>query len=371
MAEAKPTFKDRALRVIAVIGLVALLLLGAWGIIQIAFTLYGFLGNGAASSSPSAQTQGTEKIVVAVPPTLQSGTPFTLSFTHQNAPGNYAYQISYSCANGLSVQAPLPTGSTQTVPCNTPFNYTNATANMQLVAAVSGTSPVSTTFTVSAKNLANGAITASGTANSTVAPGAPAANPLSQQASQPGSPASLGGGSSGHYTPASRKAALSGLPDLAVTMGATQNLGGGQYASHFTIQNVGTNVAPSGWTFNAALPMSYTYTSNAQQALYPGDKIAYTLTFTLQNQTYGYSNSYGYQPYANTYYPANCAYSQSYTYNGVYNYPSYQYGCNTNTAYNYSSYYSYGSNTVMVSVDPNNSVPESSKANNTASAAVY
>lgn len=366
------TFKDRALRGIAILGLIALLLLGAWGIIQIAFTLYGLLGN-SAPSTPSATTQKTEQVVVSLPASVQSGTPFTLSFTHQNAPGNYAYQFSYSCATGLTVQAPVPTGSMQTVPCNTPFNYTNANAQVQLVATANGTAPIATTFTVAAKNLATNAITASANANTSVVPVQKATASASATTAKPTT----------SYVPAKTTArTLYGSPDLAVTINGVTNSGGRSFVQ-FTIQNVGTNVVPAGWTFNASLPTSptYTYTSNTQQALNPGDKIVYNLGFTMSqnNYSYGYS-TYAY-PYTGSTY-ANCTYTNNYTYNGVYNYPSgASYTCNPNTGYNYpygyntNSYsypqYNYGSSVVTVTVDPYNYVRESSEANNTASATVY
>ena len=140
------------------------------------------------------------------------------------------------------------------------------------------------------------------------------------------------------YTPAAHRGTLYGQGDLAVHIVSASPIGG-RYSLQFFIVNEGTNVIPQGWTFTAALPLSpsYTYQSNAQQALYPGDKIAYTLGFDL--------NSYAqpvYQPQyaANNYYtqpayPSNCGYAQNYTYNGVYNYPNVSYGCNN--GYNYSN----------------------------------
>lgn len=349
-----PTFKDRALRAIAILGLIALLLLGAWGIIQIAFTLYGFLGN--AAPAPATVTTKTEQVVVTVPSTIQSGTPFTLSFTHQNASGNYAYQLSYSCASGLSVQAPLPTGGTQAVACNTPFNYTNANAQVQLTATVNGTAPVTTSFIVAAKSLANNTITASASANTTVQP---AANTTPKPTTSTSKPTTT-------YVPAKTAArTFYGSPDLSVTMGQVTNYGG-RYSVQFTIQNTGTNVVPYGWTFNASLPVSnnYTYTSNPQQALNPGDKIVYNLGFsgTQNSYTYGYVN--------NSPYPANCGYTANYTYNGVYTYPGTSYTCNQNTNYGYTyntNPYGYNySSRVTVTVDPYNYVSESSEYNNTA-----
>jgi hypothetical protein len=382
------TFKDRALRAVAILGLIAILLLGAWGIIQIAFTLYGFLGTSTPEPTTSAVTTQapapTEQVIVTSPATITSGVPFTLSFVHQNAAAgtNYSYEISYSCASGVSLKAPLPTGSMQSVACNTPFNYTNATSNVQLTATLTASTQAPVTFIVAAKNLATGAVTSSGAAASTLFPPTaatattPPATPI-KTTSTPGST----------YVAAARTTSLYGLPDLSVSMGNVGDIGG-RYTVQFTIQNVGTNVTPAGWTFNASLPTNptYTYTSTPQQALYPGDKIVYTLGFTMNNNSYGTNTSYSNYPYGNSNsgYNQNCGYSTNYTYNGTYSYPNVVYGCNTGSTYNSyvpaypSSYsntynyayptYSYPSSYVMtVTADPSGYVYESNKANNSAS----
>lgn len=89
--------------------------------------------------------------------------------------------------------------------------------------------------------------------------------------------------------------ALSGLPDLIVTINAVGYLassttdsfvasttvpGGMRPAVSFTIKNVGTN-AIGAWRFSAIIPtqVAYLYQSQPQQPLAPGDSIDYTLGF--------------------------------------------------------------------------------------------
>jgi len=90
--------------------------------------------------------------------------------------------------------------------------------------------------------------------------------------------------------------ALSGFPDLIVTIQAIGYLNasssdsfvasstvpaGMRPAVSFTIKNVGTN-ATGAWRFSASIPTSSNpiYQSNFQQSLNPGDYIEYTLGFT-------------------------------------------------------------------------------------------
>ncbi len=197
------------------------------------------------------------------------------------------------------------------------------------------------------------------------------------------------------YTAAPRATSLYGLPDLAVTITSVNSLSSvqGRNVIQFTVVNSGTNVARSGWTFNASLPYqgsTYTYQSAAQQALYPGDSIAYTLTYddnygnTYNNQNYNQVCSQQY-PYTCTYNNQNQYYNQynnnysgtCYTYNGYQNvaYPCDNATQSGNANYNYynqynQNSYNYGYNNyygaVTITLDPQNWILESAEYNNTA-----
>ena len=214
-------------------------------------------------------------------------------------------------------------------------------------------------------------------------------------------PATTSGATTAVYTAAPRTTQLYGLADLAVTITSVTSLSSvqGRTVVSFTVSNVGTNMAPAGWSFNALLPYqgsTYTYQSQTQQALYPGDSIAYTLTY----DNAGYNNNYNYNnqvcsqqyPYTCTYnysnqYPYNTYNTQPqtcYTYNGYQNIPGPCLDSNGNTIYNYNTGYnnqypyntnynyyntnSYGySGTVTITVDPQHWVAETNEYNNTAS----
>jgi len=277
---ATKTFKEQALRVIAVIGLIAVLVLGAWGIIQLAFAIPAFFQGGGRTPESNK-----ESLTVAVPLSVVSEQAFPISWSHKNFSGEYSYKISYSCTEGLTMKGFLPTGETKEVACQTPFNFVNAASSTGLVAVVTGEKSVPVSIKVEATKLSTGAVTVSATANTTVAPKV-AEKPTSGSAAKK-KPSSS---SSSSYVPAARPAQLYGYPDLAVKVISYPSVvyAGQQVVLKFEVENKGTNVSPMNWTFNVNLPYVpvYQYQSPAQQALYPGDKIVYTLTYdTVYSQS--------------------------------------------------------------------------------------
>jgi len=193
--------------------------------------------------------------------------------------------------------------------------------------------------------------------------------------------------SSQTYVPAATQAVqLYGSADLAtriISVTPTQNYYGQytnqtrRYTMKFEIVNVGTNVAQNGWNFNALIPWTpntYTFTSQAQQTLYPGDKIVYTLGFDAyvdgtvctaqypnncqyQNPNYNYNNQnitcgYRYNGYTNVY---ACGYTDV---NGNW--------VDVGTNYNQNQYQHNSNRTVTVNADANNWVWELNENNNRA-----
>lgn len=239
---AKVTFQENAMRIIAVIGLIAVLLLGAWGIIQLAFFIPSFLG------------------------------------TIGNSLNNSKNQAAVVTTATTTVQTPLVV--------QTPAVVAPAQETKKPVAEKPAAKPAATYIATT----------------------------------QP-------------------RAALYGYPDLQVRIiNMPANVRAGQQVNlQFVIENVGTNMVPANWFFTASLPYSpvYTYQSPVQQALYPGDKIVYTLGYTA--------------PYA--YDTTDSMYGWSYPY----------WTLDQSQAYGQMS-------TVSIDADPYNLVRESNENNNTASA---
>ncbi|MDE2212930.1 MAG: hypothetical protein KGJ34_00100 [Patescibacteria group bacterium] len=345
--------RTELLRILTVVGLVLLLILGAWGIIIVASNIpnvLGEIGGGFSSlfsqpfspqtsTSTPTQAQVNQVVVVSIASsTLPSGSAFMVSWTHSinsAAPseGAYGYEISYACTSGLSLDAPIPTGAYQAVPCNTPFNYVDATEHMLLIPHVPGEKNVATEISVSAVNLATGAITATGSASVTIAPTKTTA-PVATAPATKGY--SVKGVSKGY--PAQEVAGV----DLSVRI-----LSAGQGSVEFEIGNAGSLTAPAGWIFTASLPLSpaYTYISAPQQALPPGGYIVYTLNWRAPI----YSQESNCNPTAPVYpigYPAPC------------------YGAQGNGGY-------LSSGVVTITADPGERTGDVNFANNTASATIY
>lgn len=286
------TFRENALRIIAVIGLIAILLLGAWGIILLAFNLPTFFSNFGRTK---------ETLTVSVPAQTTSDKPFTLSWKHAGREGEYSYSASYSCAEGLAFAAPVPTGAYQLVKCDTPFNYIGAATSTPLIPVLkAGQSKATTTITVAGTRLSDGAVMVKATGMTTVnASTTAAAGPTYTGAATTTKPATTttkpttSTKPSTTYVPSGRTQNLYGAADLSVqiTTAPTQASAGARVSLQFVITNSGTNVAPAGWSFNAVLPYTpvYVYPSGGQQMLYPGDKIVYTLGYDVV-PNYGYYN---------------------------------------------------------------------------------
>ena len=316
----KNSFRESALRAISIIGLVAILILGAWGIIQLVVGFSDFW-SGYSTSTIVTQKDTAEHLTITTPVSLTSDQPFTLSWAHPNSAGKYAYTISYACSGDLAFAAPTPAGQMRIVPCHTPFNFTNATGSVQLIPVLHTKNSMSTTFIVDARRLSDNTSAASSTSAVVsvtplvVAPTTPAVTTSIKAVTPVKKPTTTSS-----YASSGRTTNLYGSPDLVVTIISITPDASGRNQARFVISNKGTNVATRGWDFYAQLPLDppYTFVSQSQQALYPGDKVVYTLGYDAPT-----NNGYGYQ-----------------------------------------------ANTFSVTADPQNLIPEIDKSNNTASATV-
>ncbi len=372
----EPTFRDRAFQALGILGFIAILLLGAWGIFRIVTSLPGIFNNLTASVGSSSSEE--EKLTVTSPQgSIASGAPTTIAWTHSGLPaaqgsaqaggsGNYTFTASYDCHDGLTVAAQLPNGSSQSVPCNTPFNFTNSQSSIAITPTYTGTQDIGVTFTVSAIALETGAVTTSAQRSVTLLHTEKAAPAEPTKPATPAKPTTPS--STVTYVNSTRPSNPNGWSDLAVsilstgvispsgvyTPGSAVHLG--QRAGvQFQISNVGDKTVPAGWNFNAVLPLPtpYTYNAASQSELAPGASVVYTLGF----DGFGGNN---FNCYQNPNYPYNTVCPQN---NNCY-YPqgaTYPYTCPIAQPYA-------GNLIVTIVADPLGYIPEINKANNNASA---
>ncbi len=285
--------RDALLRAIATIGLVAILVLGAWGIIQIVMGLPSFFERFSSGATPPPTTSSSEQILITAPSVVTSGQPFTLAWERRGGSAPVSYSFSYACTSSVVFAAPTPAGKYQQVPCNTSFNYTNATQAVDLIALLptNATKQAQTILIVKATRLSDDTITTSASSTLTVLPAKSA--PAASNTNQNRSTSSATSGATSRYTASGRTTNLYGNPDLVARIISARPVGD-RYSVQFEISNVGTNVTPYGWEFTANLPLtpSYTFSSHPQQKLYPGDKIVYTIGFDAPTYNYYYNNTF-------------------------------------------------------------------------------
>jgi hypothetical protein len=290
-----------ALKALAVIGFVAILIFGVWGLIQVGRMFPSIMSAiSSAAVSLSSIFVPAERLEIALPSgNIESGEPFTISWTHEGKRKDGTYTLSFDCRDGLSMEAPGANGVYQRVFCNTPFNLTNETSSMKLIAISSQSRfldvPLKLTFT----RLDTGEVSAETATAITVVndkvSGTATTTPPTQGGTGGGAGVRPGTPSRNTYviTQAGRASDPNGRADLSVTILDTGIVDSNNVyvktgtisrqqkgAVRFVIENLGSKTVES-WNFSAVLPTlpMHIFSSPMQPALGPGDKIEYTLAF--------------------------------------------------------------------------------------------
>lgn len=319
-----------ATRVLAVFGFIAILGIGMWGSIKIASGVPGAFSSLASAfvSLTSVFVPANEVITVSTSSlTVQSGVPFSLSWTHAKQAAEGSYTFRYDCADGVYFDSPTPSGTGATVYCNVPFNFVNANNSISLtpvstknrfvdVAVYVDFTPngaskaiVTGKTVLTIENDSLGTSPATGTTPTqtttqttttptpTITPTTPATRPVTHVTPTPGQTTTQTFPVSG--TGIVQTSNPNGSVDLvarvievgvinkttgAFTASSTPSLKamGDQYriGVRFAVENDGTKTSPQ-FDFNAVLPTlpSYIFSAPMQQALTPGDRIEFTLAF--------------------------------------------------------------------------------------------
>lgn len=291
-----------ALKALAVIGFVAILVFGVWGLIQVGRMFPNIMSAiSSAAVSLSSMFVPAERLEIALPSgNIASGEPFTISWTHEGKREDGTYSLSFDCRDGLSMEAPASNGVYQKVFCNTPFNLTNESASMKLIALSSQSRFLDVPLTLTFTRLDTGEVTAKTETAITVI------NDKVSGTTATSTPPTTGGAGTGTgvrpgtpsrntyvITQAGRASDPNGRADLSVTILDTGIVDSNNVyvktgsisrqqkgAVRFVVENLGSKTVES-WNFSAVLPTlpMHIFSSPMQPALGPGDKIEYTLAF--------------------------------------------------------------------------------------------
>lgn len=303
---------ERTVRVLAVLGFVAVIFVGMWGAVSLARGVPGAFSSLAAAfvSLTSVFVPANEAITVSTPSlTVTDSVPFTLSWAHEKQSTTGSYTFRYDCANGVYFTSPTASGNDATIYCNVPFNFLNANNAITLTphssagrfADVSvyidytpnGASAPTVTgkSTVTVENDSFGASTTPTTPSTPTTPTQPTPHPVTPGPSTSQTYPISGGQVSNPngYVDLTARIIETGLVDkttgdfIASSSPSLSLIGdSGKYrlAVRFAVENDGTKTSPQ-FSFNAVLPTlpQYVFSSPIQQALSPGDRIEFTLGF--------------------------------------------------------------------------------------------
>ncbi len=293
-----------ATRALAIIGVIAVIGLGLWGVVAVAQrvpAVFGSLASAIVSlTSVFVPAASEEAIVLTAPSTVESGKTINLSWDHEGKSGEGSYTLRYSCVDDVTVTSPTPSGSSVSVFCNTPFNFLNASNAVTITPTLAKDGSAIVVVYVDYTKTGASAPSVTGSATFTLegkedtAPTTPTPTTPRPTNPTPGTPTSglypISGGGSGVSNP-------NGFVDLTVrvlevgvvdkTTGAftasstpKRTLTTHRVAVRFAIENVGSKTSDQ-WSFNAVLPTypSHIFSSPTQQALGPGDRIEFTIGF--------------------------------------------------------------------------------------------
>jgi hypothetical protein len=316
-------FEAVAIRILAVVGLIAVMGVGLWGSATLVRSAPEFMSGVRSAISTAAVYlssifQPAENLKLSIyPQTLRNGEMFSIGWTHSGKTSEGVYQFSYKCLDGVQISITNPDGTKSNIQCETPMGlkdektspryritsdknrFLDAPITISFIQEEGGEVLLSDTMflTVINENIAQSSTTESSTTyeqnntedNAHVASTATNTNGSDNTVSTATEEIhQFAGGETQTEDP-------NGKPDLKVTILETGYIDKAtneffatstplspslRIAVRFSVENAGTKTTPQ-WSFNAVLPTSphYIYHSNGQRALAPGDKIEYTLGF--------------------------------------------------------------------------------------------
>lgn len=300
----KEKVKNAGIKALAIVGLVALLIFGLWGLIRVVSLIPGIGSTLAAvGTSLSSIFVPAERLEITLPSAnVKSGEPLAITWNHVGKRGTGSYTLSYECRGGFSMESITPTGTYQKAPCDTPFNYADSQTEIRVILVSTGARfldvPITLSYTRAGEEnpsaTTDTAITVINEAISATPSPAPSPTPSPTPRPTPSLTPGTRTDQTYRFVGSGAISDPRGTPDLAVSITAIGTLdrstnvftptatvrAGERAAVQFFVTNLGTKTAEF-WNFNAALPTSpfHIFSSDSQRPLAPGDRIEYTIGF--------------------------------------------------------------------------------------------
>ena len=321
-------------KLLAIVGLVALLALAAWISVQVirytpsvvssaaGINLTSlFRPGGGPSEQPVALTLSTTSI--------ESNEPFTFNWSadeNENgitSPRNYTF--AYSCEAGVTVEV-QGDNNPEELACETPYNFSTESNGLTIIPRSEQNRFIDVTFTLADESSSDSTLltlinpdisespsvfpddetetdstpdTPGETTSSDSVESESEPRPTTNPAPQTSTPIPAPEPRTVFVPNTEARENPNGSPDLALSIdaiGNAVNVGGTTRfiplneirqdrpgAVQFSVTNIGDKTMRSGWRFVATLPIEgdqdFTYTSERQEALAPADTIEFTLSF--------------------------------------------------------------------------------------------
>lgn len=319
-------------KLLAIIGLFALLALAAWVSVQVIRYTPSVMSSVSGINVTSLFRSGTSDSNVSPIETdsvfaftldateVSTDSPFSLSWDRAASAGN-RYALSYSCVDGFGLRVREGLGFINTT-CETPYEFSTAADSLLVFPISNEKAEVTVTFALTEltnnttietdllvinKEIDNSQVEVSDEADAADAAHEQAPDTQTPPASRPGTTTTTPRPTTPAptapttvYVPNSEvRENPNGDPDLSVEItgtGVMVELGGENIfvalseikqdqrgAVRFVVKNVGDKTMGSGWRFVATLPIegdeNFVYRSERQAALAPADSIEFTLSF--------------------------------------------------------------------------------------------
>jgi len=322
MNQVTPEQKDSVTKTFAIVGFVAAILFAVWLAVQVVSVIPSAFSSLASIADGVYNYNADQELTVATKSSVvNTGEPFTLSWTQMNQPGTYTF--SYQCTEGTSIEIINSKDSVAALDCGVTLalgeqteltvavtsekqRFTDVTYTIVFVPDNASIEPIENASQITIVNveIPTGTIVKEdaneNTDDSEVTDGVVAGESTTNESSTDTS----SGNNPVAGTPTAVEEIIYEIPtsnpngkiDLNVTYLGVGKLSGKTFlrsstidkdeqgAFQFAVQNIGTKTSGQ-WDFEAVLPAGIEYTSGPQVELKPNEKAIITIGFEGLSQT--------------------------------------------------------------------------------------